>query len=65
MFHFKQLTSNEKADSDRSKVDDPCRDPHHHDAKTLEKIQDWLGVLTGDGDCDSCRDAEDNEAKLG
>ena len=61
---YKQLASNEEADSDRSQVDDPSRDPHHHFADTLKKLLERPGVLAGDGDGDSCHDAEHDEAKL-
>ena len=64
IFHFEQLTSNKEANSEGSKVDDPGRDPHHHDADTLKELQEWLGVITDYGDGNPCNDAEDDKAKL-
>ena len=64
IFHLEQLTSNKEADSKRCKVDNPCRDPHHNGAGTLKKLQEWLGVITDDGDGDPRYDAEHDEAQL-
>ena len=64
IFHFEQLTSNKEADSEGSKVDDPGRDPHHHDADTLKELQERFSFLTSYGDGDTRHDAEHDKPKL-
>ena len=61
---LQNLSSDEEADSQRSEVDDPRRDLHHHDAHTLEKLQQRLAILSGDGDSDPGDDGEDHQTEL-
>ena len=59
------LPSNKEADSDRREMDDPGCDPHHHDADTLQKLEERLGVITNDCDGDPRHDAEHDKSHLG
>ena len=61
---LQNLSSDEEADSQRSEVDDPRRNLHHHDANTLKELQQRLAVLPGDGDSDPGDDGEDHQTKL-
>ena len=65
VFHLEELPSHQEADSNGSEVDDPSRDPHHHDAAALEELQQRFAVLSRHGDGDAQDDTEDDQAQLG
>ena len=44
--HMEDFSSNEECDTNRSQTDNPAGQLHHHVTYRLEKLQQWLSLLT-------------------
>ena len=61
VFHLQKLTSDKKADTNGSKMDNPCCNFHHDNAYTFKEIKEWLSFLSAYCYGDTCGNGEDNQ----